>query len=910
MDKRIIERIKKYYETLVDERDIFLETSDKLLKNILQLVELPNFHPNGGKFLSGQVLEYEMKVLKLFSEINVSLLNFLHTEIIPTLCGTNYSRGQEDACQDLGDYLKVTVNSEFPIFVSSKEGAPKLNNCEVQNGSYAKKPLDNDLLKIICANLTTGTQTNLEKPETSGENDSLILSQFSESEPTSSSSMSYQHPITKFQYLTNQMPEGYEIPNDVLVVKEYLKELNSKHGLDDNVISEMKREFGKTIPSLNYEYEMPVRETAKCSAGGPSFSKVVPAGSADVGPVLQPTTTKYHSPPQSLGRCGKPPEPVPSTSTASLLNNQILAAHREDSKIDLIEFSNSDTDSDLLDRTSAVPSALVKLKSKKRHDRDEEARQKVLEESMPDIRFVPAEPPAVIKNNLNGSCVSRAKTKDRNLAAALCELKNLPVPALHTACVFCHVDSPTEFYIQPVTDDCLLDWVSYTLSAKLKGSHPEFVTKQEAFSKLGKYCVAYVLEQKEWYRMRVLDWKLGNNTREVEVQSVDYGFRLALSFTYLRSMTKEVADVPMQAIRCHLPFLYPPGSTFMNRLTEWPLSSVEGMLEIVNVYGQDTGNISFFRIDHAVLEGKSLAVDLSPYGKPGSDTVGQMLIDLEVAVQIIDDFLGHSELGEFLEDIDELENGDNLNELLIGYDARDEARICRFTRSDGSCYKGKHCKLEHVALPKDGYTTDTVPVHYRCANDLRLPKNGDHIQVLISEYVDSCTFLAQIIRNPVKDDSGIVMDKELRDLVAAMNHAKVTSTYEPLKVWPAIGEMVVAYHFTKTWMRGVVSDSKKNEIGDVISVKVYMMDFGDTLEVKLKELRKMKEEFTRLPAQIVKLYLYNFQHKAACDAKRARKFFEKNIAYRNFVAHIIFGASQLPVPKKEIQHFSSLFLLS
>lgn len=57
------------------------------------------------------------------------------------------------------------------------------------------------------------------------------------------------------------------------------------------------------------------------------------------------------------------------------------------------------------------------------------------------------------------------------------------------------------------------------------------------------------------------------------------------------------------------------------------------------------------------------------------------------------------ELEEFLGDIDTLEV-DNINEAIIGYDPRDEARICKFTKSDGTCFKGKNCKLEHVPLSK------------------------------------------------------------------------------------------------------------------------------------------------------------------------------------------------------------------
>lgn len=58
------------------------------------------------------------------------------------------------------------------------------------------------------------------------------------------------------------------------------------------------------------------------------------------------------------------------------------------------------------------------------------------------------------------------------------------------------------------------------------------------------------------------------------------------------------------------------------------------------------------------------------------------------------------ELNVFLQDTDRLELAGNINEAITGYDARDEIRICPFTKPDGTCYKGKHCKLEHVALSR------------------------------------------------------------------------------------------------------------------------------------------------------------------------------------------------------------------
>lgn len=58
------------------------------------------------------------------------------------------------------------------------------------------------------------------------------------------------------------------------------------------------------------------------------------------------------------------------------------------------------------------------------------------------------------------------------------------------------------------------------------------------------------------------------------------------------------------------------------------------------------------------------------------------------------------EVEVFTQDMSTLEFALNINEAVYGYDPKDEARICRFTRKDGTCFKGKNCKLEHKKLSK------------------------------------------------------------------------------------------------------------------------------------------------------------------------------------------------------------------
>lgn len=77
-------------------------------------------------------------------------------------------------------------------------------------------------------------------------------------------------------------------------------------------------------------------------------------------------------------------------------------------------------------------------------------------------------------------------------------------------------------------------------------------------------------------------------------------------------------------------------------------------------------------------------------------------------MNIVTDDSEHPELDVYLQDVDALETADNINEAVMGYDPKDEVRICRFTKSDGTCYKGKNCKLEHVPLSKGNLNDESV----------------------------------------------------------------------------------------------------------------------------------------------------------------------------------------------------------
>ncbi|XP_036401470.1 RING finger protein 17 [Megalops cyprinoides] len=116
--------------------------------------------------------------------------------------------------------------------------------------------------------------------------------------------------------------------------------------------------------------------------------------------------------------------------------------------------------------------------------------------------------------------------------------------------VVCHVNSPSDFYIQ------LVDSMEFLLlNAKLQECYS--ADGLEVFCPtLEQACVA-LFEDKGWYRAQVIGLP-GN--RMVEVRYVDFGNKKTLSVKDIRKLKDEFLVLPAMAIQCCLADLEPPGN--------------------------------------------------------------------------------------------------------------------------------------------------------------------------------------------------------------------------------------------------------------------------------------------------------------------------------------------------------------
>nr|CAI5860574.1 unnamed protein product [Callosobruchus analis] len=511
---------------------------------------------------------------------------------------------------------------------------------------------------------------------------------------------------------------------------------------------------------------------------------------------------------------------------------------------------------------------------------------------------------------------SKKKKKHRHKKTTNCEtLLDIPskeLPKDDSLCAFSHIENPSEFYLHVFdTETQMIDLMTDKLNEFYKNMKSSYNDKESAFKSIGRYCAVYVGEYDRWYRAEVLDWHLESKTENVEVQLVDFGKRCVLTYKNLKKLTEEFVQVPKLAIKCHFPLMYPPGSTELEKLSQWPAFSVDALLGLSGLEGTNEEEKKIFQIVYAsyVEDLKSVAVDLIDTNESDEEkTVGQILIDLHMVVQIIPSIYHDSE-DDFetmlYDDINILETAENINEAVAGYDARDEARICRFTKPDGTCFKGKNCKLEHVLLPKDGFTTDKEPVYKAAMYSLILPKVGEIVTILITAYIDSCNFFANIIRTPFCSDTGYVIDSELEELMKSINTPAVVRTFRTMKILPGIGEIVLVRPPTlKKWLRAIVRSSNvTNPHNGESKIEVYSVDFGNIFVVHLSDIRKIEPHLLRLPFQAVHCYLDKYKFKKNCDKQQCKDFFAKNFYFHNFAALIL--SSSLPL-KMQLTRFNGI----
>ncbi|XP_028129051.2 uncharacterized protein LOC114325245 isoform X1 [Diabrotica virgifera virgifera] len=507
--------------------------------------------------------------------------------------------------------------------------------------------------------------------------------------------------------------------------------------------------------------------------------------------------------------------------------------------------------------------------------------------SLPDIKLKPVQ--QIVKNEITKLDVEKKtytpKKKKKNNKSIKYEIPSKREPVIDEECFVSHIVSPNEFYIHLVDEESLLvDDISDVIGKNItKSKKIKYNSKEEALDDVGRFGFLFLESNKLWYRVEVLDGLTDQKHDNILVQLVDFGNIHLVSYKHLHTMTKDLNNIPelhypKLAVRCQLPRLYPPHSKRLNKLSKWPEDTIEIMHQLCGFNEEIT---SYFKLVYVAKEEDFYVVDIYRVDLESTSTLSQILLDYGAAVQIIDECdTNNMELERFVDDIDDAEQY-NINEAITGYDPTDEARICRFTRPDGTCFK-KHCKLEHIQSRKDGFTTDQDEVYTKAMCPLILPSMDSNVPILITGNISVCRFYAQIINNPY-NTGRYIMDLQFHNLDREMNAVETVKKYETFKIDPALGEIVLVWldHW-KRWSRAIVRELLFS--GDDRKVQVYMLDYGEYQIRLTNELRKILPQFLLLPFQAVECYIQDYELNTSCPLKEANKFFDINMHLRNFTA--------------------------
>lgn len=119
-----------------------------------------------------------------------------------------------------------------------------------------------------------------------------------------------------------------------------------------------------------------------------------------------------------------------------------------------------------------------------------------------------------------------------------------------------------------------------------------------------------------------------------------------------------------------------------------------------------------------------------------------------------------------------------------------------------------------------------------------------------------------------------------------MNHPNTIKTYKVMKLFPAAGEIVIVKNWDGRWCRAQVYKAEDN--AENADLQVFIVDFGDVVDVKLSDVRQIEEEFLQVPFQAVECRLFNVTINEDSSATEAKEYLEFYHMCSNYKAQVMY----------------------
>lgn len=226
---------------------------------------------------------------------------------------------------------------------------------------------------------------------------------------------------------------------------------------------------------------------------------------------------------------------------------------------------------------------------------------------------------------------------------------------------------------------------------------------------------------------------------------------------------------------------------------------------------------------------------------------------------------------------------------VTGYNPQDDARICRhYDPTTGGCFKGAHCRLEHVAILPDGWTRDqTTTTTQQCVAQ-QWPHIGQTVHLVPTYITNVNGFYAQIV-----DGCNGSGHHQLTELTRCMNNTTADrSTLRPFDQRPPNAcDLVLALFRDGFWHRARVVEvmdvsAESVRLADIRLI-VFLVDYGNCHHVRLDEVRQWERRFAYVPFQAYELRLANVDRVRTHFDARSIRLMRDMLINKRMVAKVL-----------------------
>jgi len=204
------------------------------------------------------------------------------------------------------------------------------------------------------------------------------------------------------------------------------------------------------------------------------------------------------------------------------------------------------------------------------------------------------------------------------------------------------------------------------------------------------------------------------------------------------------------------------------------------------------------------------------------------------------------------------------------YETSDGRRICKFFRSKGVCFRGKNCEYLHIYTGSDFHSNkgEMMIVPELLEN---LPEVNEFIIIQLGHINNPENFFAfmpfgklalssynnvvnidKCLSDLIKNRNNILMELQLRmsRYYDSQKHnvKNDNSSYSP-------GEIVAVMLETGQWRRARIIDTEAHPDPFIPLISVQLVDYGDSSDVRITDIRKLDKEFLNLKFQALECKL-------------------------------------------------------